>query len=412
MAKLCLVSPAHVANNPRLVKEANALAAAGHSVHVVCGRYYSVIDPHDQAIFAGAAWTWTQVDYGVKRRALLQKLVHKWAKKRIRGIAQPALRLATLANHCAADLLAAAARRAGADLYIGHTPAGLAAAASAASSCGARYGFDAEDYHSAETDAVEADPAETRIVRTIESYLLPGCAHLSAASPLIAEAYAEAYSLPLPLVLLNVFPKREAPAAPPEVLTAESAARPATLYWFSQTIGPGRGLEEMVGLCALLRKDCELHLRGLPAAGFEAVLREKARAAGFRGSLVFLPIADASEMPRLSAGHALGLSLEQRRPRNRDLCLTNKIFTYALAGLPVGLTPTSAQLRLSSDMGAAAIPIDFADLAGSAARLDAFLSSADLRNRAQAAAWELGQTRFNWDSAQQALCASVERALK
>ena len=412
MARLCLVSPSHVANNPRLVKEADALSAAGHSVHVVCGRYYSVIDPYDRAIFRGARWRWTQVDYGVENKALLRKIVHKWAKRRMRSESLPSLRLAILANHCAADPLARAATEAEAEFYIGHTPAGLAAAATAATARGVRYGFDAEDFHTAETDSVVNDQAEARILRTIESAFLPGCSHLSAASPLIGEAYAKAYSLQTPLVLLNVFPRSEAPHNPPPLVTADDAAAPARLYWFSQTIGPGRGLEEMVDVCGRLKTPCELHLRGLPAVGFESLLRQRAKAAGFRGRIEFLPIADAAEMPRLCAGYALGLSLEQRTPLNRDLCLTNKIFTYILAGLPVGLTPTSAQIRMSVDLGAAAMAIDFSDPEGTAARLDAFLPDPQRRNEAQKRAWELGQTRYNWDVAQQLLCASVERALR
>jgi len=37
MKKICLVSPGHVASNPRLVKEANSLVAAGYDVRVVAG---------------------------------------------------------------------------------------------------------------------------------------------------------------------------------------------------------------------------------------------------------------------------------------------------------------------------------------------------------------------------------------
>ena len=39
----------------------------------------------------------------------------------------------------------------------------------------------------------------------------------------------------------------------------------------------------------------------------------------------------------------MGLSLEESRPRNRDLCLTNKVFVYLLAGIPQLLSHTAAQ---------------------------------------------------------------------
>ena len=35
--RICLITPGHVASTPRLVKNADALAAAGYEVHVVAG---------------------------------------------------------------------------------------------------------------------------------------------------------------------------------------------------------------------------------------------------------------------------------------------------------------------------------------------------------------------------------------
>ena len=45
------------------------------------------------------------------------------------------------------------------------------------------------------------------------------------------------------------------------------------LYWFSQTIGAGRGLEEVVRAVGLAGIPAELHLRGRPANGYLETLR-------------------------------------------------------------------------------------------------------------------------------------------
>ena len=206
-----------------------------------------------------------------------------------------------------------------------------------------------------------------------------------------------------------MFPLAEAPAAP---VPPESAAGGAPLlYWFSQTIGPGRGLEPLVAVLGRINTPCALRLRGLPAPGFPDALRGLARAAGFTGSLAFEPLGPPEAMMTLAASADLGLSLEQSTPLNRDLCLTNKIFTYLLAGMPVALTPTSAQLGLAPALGTAALCLDLARPAEAATVLDAFLGDPARRTSARSAAWRLGRTRYHWEQEIPALLASVETAL-
>lgn len=407
---VCLVSPAHLSNNPRLVKEADALAAAGFRVHVICGRYFSPIDRHDDAIRRHAAWSCTFVDYAPRLATRIENLLHKLARRRCAAAPRPSLAHAVRATHRAGPRLAAAAAaaRQRAELYLGHLPAGLAAAAHAAQTHRARYGFDAEDFHAAETHAAMSDAGSRHALETLEAALLPGCAHFTAASPLIAEAYAAAVHVRTPRVILNVFPLREAPPAPSPPASRDE---PPRLYWFSQTIGPGRGLEPLVAVLARMKTRCELHLRGLADPAFCADLQRRAAAASLAGRLQFHPLADAADMARLAHGHALGLSLEQTSPPNRDLCLTNKIFTYLLAGLPVALTPTRAQRALAADLGDAALLIDPQAPDEAARALDAFLSEPARRDRASAVAWRLARSRYNWDVEQEAFLASIRSAL-
>lgn len=406
MAVICLVSPSHLANNPRLVKEAGALHAAGHDVRVVCGRYYAPIDPFDAEIRDASPWHVTTVDYGRGWRDLPARLLHKLARRRIARSASPSLSLALLAQHRAHHALASAASRVPASLFIGHTAAGLGAAAVAARRRGVPYAFDAEDFHPAETEASETDPAERASIATIERTLLPGAALVTAASPLIGRAYVQRYDIRPPVTVLNVFPLDEAPPPP-----APAASATRRLYWFSQTIGPGRGLEEILAVLALLRTPTSLHLRGLPSPGFPESLRKSAASAGYRGEIEFLSIGTASEMARLAAPYDLGLSLEQRTPLNRDLCLTNKIFTYLLAGLPVACTPTQAQLDLAPALADAAVRLDLDNPPADAARLDALLGDPQRLAQARAHAWSLGQSRFNWQVEQTTLLAALSPLL-
>lgn len=393
---VCLVAPGHLASTPRLVRNADALAAAGYSVHVVSGRHFTPAEPLDATLLAHARWSSTRVDLRGGWRPLWSRIDQKLARFRLSASSD--WPLAARAQHSGHAPLVAAAARTGASFYYGHGGvAGLAAAAGAARLNGTNFGFDAEDWHEEESDSPDA--AHLTAVRTLLRGLLPRARFLTCASPLIGDAYAQSYGVRL-ASLLNVFPLADAPAAP-RLPRPPSADNPAILYWFSQTIGPGRGLEQIVDTLLHLRTPAVLHLRGFPAAGFIETLR--ARAGSLANRIVVFPPADAGEMVRLSAGAHLGLSLEQPTPRNRDLCLTNKIFAYLLAGVPVALTPTSAQTQLAPDLGPAALMLNPGAPRENAALLDNWFA----RHAASAAAhaWKLGRERFNWDRKSEKLVA-------
>src|SRR5581483_4675772 len=86
-----------------------------------------------------------------------------------------------------------AAERISADLYIAHYPAALPAAAKAARIHRAHYAYDAEDFHLGDWPDGPAHETRRRLLRAVESRYLPKCAYVTAASPGIADAYAEAY---------------------------------------------------------------------------------------------------------------------------------------------------------------------------------------------------------------------------
>jgi glycosyltransferase involved in cell wall biosynthesis len=120
-----------------------------------------------------------------------------------------------------------------------------------------------------------------------------------------------------------------------------------------------------------------------------------------------LPMAAPEEMVRLAAAYDLGLSLETDVSENRQLCLTNKIFTYLLAGVPVVMSDTPAQRQLAPDLSDAAVLVPLADPQAIAAAIDRLAAKLDA---AKAHAVHLGRERYNWDVEKKALLASVDRA--
>ncbi|MCC5022260.1 MAG: hypothetical protein J6386_05420 [Candidatus Synoicihabitans palmerolidicus] len=215
--RIGLVSPSHLASNPPLVKEAEALCDAGFDVHVVSGQNHPITDRLEKSVMAHAPWRTHRLDFRPSFSAKLSRLRQLIALRRLRRFSSNVvpLALARTAHSTTIERLAKAARSTESQLFIGHTIAGLAAAAWAAQRSGASFAFDAEDFHTGETDAVLNDSAQHTAIRVIEETLLPQAIYLTAAAPLIADAYADLYPLESkPISMLNVFPRTNAPANP------------------------------------------------------------------------------------------------------------------------------------------------------------------------------------------------------
>jgi hypothetical protein len=401
---ICLVTPGHVASAPRVVKEADALVEAGYRVHVVAGRSFPGNDELDASILRKAKWQYTRVDYA-SGAALARKVARRVALKLVVHPQFANVAVAARANHTESLRLGTAAARTHARLYIGHCLAALPAASIAANFNGTPYGFDAEDFHDAETDTVLQNPGLLASTQILERNLLPGCVHLTAASPLIGLEYSKRYNVS-PRTVLNVFPRSMAPEAPVDPGPI-SANRPARIYWFSQTIGPGRGLEEAVAILGLMRTPVELQLRGFPSPGYPERLNELAARAGLARPIRFLDPGEPDEMARLAASTDLGLSIEPREPLNKELCLANKIFVYLLAGIPQLLSDTTAQNALARELGEAAISADLLQAEATARRLDEFFSDPARVATARRKAWELATSRYCWDAEKSTYLDSV-----
>lgn len=405
---VCLIGPGHVASNPRLVKEADALHAAGVRVRVVYGTSHPLVEPLDAALLATRPWTAVRVPLGSKWERAPRKLRRRVAAKLAFGGRLRTPGTVAWAESELAGRLARAAAAEPADLYIGHYLPGLYAARTAARRYGTAYGFDAEDSHVDELVDTPANAGVRAAREWFERTLLPGASHITASSPQIAEVYRRRYGVEA-VTVLNVFPLADAPPKPVATPYLRGDG-PASLYWFSQTIGPGRGLEEVVAAMGRMAVPAVLHLRGIPAAGYRERLETHAAGQGAVGRIVWHPPAPPDDMVRLAAGHDLGLALERTDPPNRAICLTNKAFTYLLAGVPVLLSRTPAQDWLAGELGDAGLGVNLADPAGIAAALDYVLADRTTLMARRAVAWRLGRDRFNWESAKATMLDAIDVA--
>lgn len=394
MTQVCLITQAHIAHNPRLVKEADALSAAGYSVRVVSRQVLPALVERDAGLMRGRDWHHDPLmkvgsfESSLRRARtnVYQMLVHMGL---ISGIAERAL------FEDYPQLLRKAIEQPAA-LYIAHNLEALPVAHAAARKHQASLGFDSEDLHSGEFLPTDGDSIRKRVVDFIETKYLPDCDYVSAPSPQVADALASRYGIPKPLVIYNTFPWEDRDAL--DGLMKDRRGDGLSLYWYSQTIGLDRGLQDVIRAAGLLDGPFQIHLRGSLSAAVKTELMSLARDCGISEKLFFLATVPPGELLSRAAEHDVGLALETPDAPSRALSVSNKMFLYMLAGLGVATTDIPGQSHVLSCCPAAGFlykPNDYQEMAR---QLQKWLSNPSSLLAAKQASLEAAKTRWNWES--------------
>jgi glycosyltransferase involved in cell wall biosynthesis len=410
MARICLVSPVHVWVNPRLVKEADALHAAGHDV-VVGYRADSLSGiARDDVLLRGKPWRWHRFGFTRERHrarwflgALVQKLARALAS---RGVRSPRIDAEAYCRGFAVMTRWAVRQRA--DLYIAHTHPVLPVAQRAASAVGAPFAFDCEDLLAEEAaDGLQSAWLHDLVTRH-EARYLPPAAYVSATSVPMRDYLRERYRLGRVPVWHNAFPLREtADLAPPR---ARPPSEEIGLAWMSATIGPGRGIEDVATVLPRVGPRFRLHLYGNVPAQHQRWMDGLRASLADPDQLQVHPLPKGADVMRTLARHQVGLSLDQNDCLNRSLTVCNKTCLYLQAGLAGVATNTPGQASVLAAEGAGGVLYEPGDVDSLERALRALLEPGRL-TAMQSAAWQAGVERYNWDVEQRLFLAEVERAL-
>ena len=407
--RVCVVTAGHMSTCPRMLKAADALHEAGFDVRVVSASHTPWAVEADKKLRATRRWRWDLVDYA-KATARGRQIV-TGARRRIAhaltvrfGASNVPAALFVRGYSRAHDELVRAVTAEPTDLVYGGTTGALAAVREAAVRLGVPYGLDLEDFHTGERSAQVGQ--FSTIAERVERLVLPGAAFLTTSSPMIADAYADKYGL-RPRTIHNTFSLDL--SNPVESLDGV----PLRFYWFSQTLGAGRGLEDFIRAAALANVVGELHLRAGVTQPYLDDLMRYARDAAPTLTFKLHEPGSPDAMVHLSRGYDLGLSGEEPSALNRRMCLGNKIFTYLAAGVPVLLSATPAQTLLGQDLGKASIMYESGDVAGLAERLACLARDPGARVQARKAARQAALRRWHWEHPEDrgALIDVVSRAL-
>jgi len=389
--KVVLVSSGQPSINPRLVKEADVLADAGYEVFVLYAYWTQWATDFDERLLEQKKWTAVRVGgdpVSAKRLYNQSRLLYKIART-----------LFKISHSVFADFAIARAsyylinevKRYRADLYIGHNLGALGAVVQAAKKNGKPSIFDAEDFHRHEISNDRGD-LDVALKVLIEKKYLPQVTALTTSSPGIARAYQELFPQLSPSVILNVFPKSKGI----QNMNIENDI-PIKLFWFSQTIGSNRGIDDVIEALAQLDKSqFELHLLGDQTSHSSAFIQHLKNIRDI--TLIFHQPVAPDKLIEFATNFDIGLALEPGFSINNDLALSNKIFTYMQSGLAIIASDTTAQKEFMSTVSQIGSIYKKGDIRELARVLLEFYNDRSKLAACKKAALAYAHDRYNWET--------------
>ena len=407
LARIVILNSSHLCHAPRMIKEAETLAEAGYYVQVLGAWFDHELKERDRRVANNAPFAFVPViDFvdGSLAKNYCLRLRGKWASLtyKLLGVETP------WQLGYAYSALRREALRKNADLYIAHSELAIGVAVELLR-IGRHVAVDMEDWFSEDLLPAARRNRPLRLISKLEGEILAGGLYSSCPSNAMSRALADAYGCTLPAVVYNAFPWTERRSLDGLRKDREDMTLPS-VHWFSQTVGLGRGLEELIAALPSVEHDFELHLRGQIIPGFDDWIRQRLPQR-WRDRVFFHALVPNDELLSRIAEHDIGFAGEMKYARSRDLTVTNKILQYLLAGLAVVASDTQGQAEIAERAPEAVSLYPSGSSRRLAACLNALLASPDRLLAAKAAALHAAERVFCWERQQRTLLQAVKRAL-
>ncbi|MEE3715178.1 glycosyltransferase [Tumidithrix elongata RA019] len=406
MVNILILISGHLCNAPRPQKEAETLANAGYNVTVRGFWFDPKLIERDRNILINKSFHFSPIiDFQPTYRFtnLKTRIQSRFAKVTYRylGIFSP-----NLLGYGVLAMLKVA-RQAKADLTIVHSEAGLWIGSQLLDE-GFLVGVDYEDWFSEDLLPEARINRPIAKLKELEKRLIQTCPYCLTTSYAMAEAMASAYQAPKPTAIYNSFPWAERNHLDRLIKDRKNLAIPS-LHWFSQTIGPGRGLEILFQALNFLDLPVEIHLRGNYSDSARKWLEALIPKAWCDRIFIHATVPNAELLSRI-AEHDIGLALEIPFCLSRQFTITNKLFQYLQAGLAIVATDTDGQKEIMSQyprIGYLISPIP-EDLANA---LNKLLSNPERLAVAKNASLQAAKEKFSWEYQTQAILERANLAL-
>jgi glycosyltransferase involved in cell wall biosynthesis len=393
----------NITNDPRVMKEATALAQTGYSVHVI-GLCRTGTEPVTE-VFA---------DVAMQRLNLWHMRLTRWLKAQRGRLVTETLFDTTTSQtaqpksswrnwliqylyqvHYAINVLTIfwayffAALGQQADVYHAHDVDTLLPALLVGWWRQKPVVYDAHEYwYTKWSNKVIINS----IIHWIERIGTPRCTHVFTVNHSIAERMAKHYSLALPTVLMNV--PADVPLQPPMPLADN---QPVELLYHGGYL-PLRGLESLIAAMALVKAQVHLTLRGYGT--IELALRAQVESLGLQTKVTFAPPVPMRELCQAASASHIGIMPYTMQVG--EFSLSNKIFEYMAAGLAI-LTnnlPVIAAIVNKHQLGAIYHSDDPTIIAQA---IDELASDRIRLEQYRQRAWRVYHEHFTWKEHQQVL---------
>ncbi len=398
---ICFISVGHISSNPRLVKEATLIAQKGYEVSIVGIQTIEKIVPFDnELVEKNSSWNVFLYPFYKKRTLyFLGTFFHHFAKR------LPALSSKFVVGKLSISTplwfpLYYSLQSIKADLYVVHNINMLPMVAQIAKKNKAKLGFDIEDAYSVTLENKNNNKKADKNIVELEQIYLPKTDYITCASPLYIDFYENLYqNLPPIIPILNVFDNVEEKES--KEYKDRKNINNLSLYWFSQTIGKGRGIEQIIEALNLLdRDDIELHLRGEINQEMKNYFLDLTKTENIKQNIFFHPLVSNHQLAIRTAEHDVGLALETGFNINNELAVSNKIFQYLNSSLSILSSSTKGQSWLMKKNPNIGFLIDIENTKEVAQKIEILANSKknntkELENM-KIASKHSSKTKYNW----------------
>jgi glycosyltransferase involved in cell wall biosynthesis len=272
---------------------------------------------------------------------------------------------------------------------------------------GCMVAFDMEDWYSNDLLPEDQQSRPLKLLRSIERFALANGVFTFTTSDAMARHMTQYYDVPRPLILYNVFPASERAKIDKKVKDRQDVSK-ISLIWFSQTIGPGRGLEYLIEALRLVSTPIELHLRGNCHPEYRKLLQiNLPKEVGH--TLYIHELVPNEEILSRLCEHDIGLALEPKTPLNKDLTISNKIFHYLLAGIPVIASDTLGQMEVAEKAPEAVFIFKNTAIEELACKINLLVGNRALLVEAKGKALEAASNIFCWEKQEAIIIEAVKK---
>ena len=398
--KILIATASHLSSCPRLIKEAQLLTKQGYKVIVVYLESIPRISILDQNIQVNnPEWEFVSIKWGNAIDNIISKLTYRIFK----FFNQQSVYIQSTSKVLITTILNFKA-----DLYIAHHPSVLVAVALAAKLHKAKYSYDIEDAFPYVEDGRFLDNPDKTILE-IEKEYIPNTAFTTSASPLYSDLYLKNYNLKSkPIDLLNVF----------DINTNEvkyidrKDLKKVSLYWYSQTVGLNRGLQDLfTAVNELPINSFELHIRGNCEISVRENLISLIMVREHIPNIFFHDSVSIEELEERNKEHDIGFAIEVNSSLNKDMCISNKIFDYLRSGLMLVATNTRGHQYVINDLQNESIVYSPGDTITLSNELNKLIANPEQIKQAKTKSLQLAQEKYNWTNHSNELVNRITQVL-